>query len=121
MTCLLKRFLPFALALVVGLLLWNLLSKTKHSVNIVNSKYAGMGFGSGSGWGPRSDGDKLASVRIYYVPDIVIPDAVRHSSYEFSATIRLEALLGADGKVSEVKPVLMLPYGVTKKSLDPTE
>ncbi|MDT5124038.1 MAG: hypothetical protein QOC96_3520 [Acidobacteriota bacterium] len=121
MTCLLKRFLPFALTLIVGLMLGSLLSKSTHSVDVVAPKYTGMGFGSGSGWGPHPDRDKQAPVKINYVPDIVIPDAIRRSSWEFVATLRLEAVLGADGKVSEVKPILMLPYGVTESSLDPKD
>lgn len=55
MNCLLKRFLPFALTLIVGLMLWSLLSKSTHSVDIIAPKYTGVGFGSGTGCGPHPD------------------------------------------------------------------
>lgn len=121
MTCLLKRVLPFALTLVVGVLVANLWSNFPYSVNIGAPKYAGAGFGGGSSLGPHSDENKPYRAEIRYIPDIVIPDAARRSRRGFSATIRLEALLNADGTVSGVRPVLMLPYGVNETSLDSKE
>jgi hypothetical protein len=106
MQCLLKRFLPFALTMIFGLWLASYSSPPRARVGkiVYNS--------------PRHT---AVPVSIKSVPGIVYPAASCRATNGFLVTIRLEALLGADGTVSEIKPVLMLPYGVSEESLSPTE
>lgn len=106
MKCLLKRVLPFAFTMVFGLWLANYISSSRPLAE------------KSAGESPRQ---RIVSVKIMRVPDIINPAASCLSPNGFSTTIRLEALLGADGTVSEIKPVLMLPYGVGEESLTPEE
>lgn len=108
MKCLIKRGLPFILALTTGLWLANYISFFKPPIEKSIHE------------APRK---RTTSFRIKHVPDVVIPDAALRSlefagSRDwFTASIRLEAVLRADGKVTEIKPVRMLPYGVNDSSI----
>jgi hypothetical protein len=100
MTCLLKKVLPFVLALSLGIALGRLIthSNLRSDIAMVES--------------PSSNSMPLS---ISYVPELDFTDAARRT-IGFSGSLKLRALLDADGKVSEVEPAVMLPYGVTDEA-----
>ncbi|MDT4969624.1 MAG: hypothetical protein QOJ64_4361 [Acidobacteriota bacterium] len=103
MTCLLKRGLPFVLALITGLGAWALTERLQAPTLSTSIKVK----------------DTVGTaVIIKHVPELQLTRAAIKSSGGFNGSIRLQALLGADGRVEEVKLVPMLPYGVTEESLD---
>jgi hypothetical protein len=59
---------------------------------------------------------KTMPVFISYVPDLDFTDAARRTN-GFSGLLDLRAVLDADGKVSEVKPTDILPYGAADDSV----
>lgn len=107
MSILLKRILPFLITLGVGvtLSLFALRSFYRQSKSycisqdLMNSEKIGP-----------------SGLTILSLPEFDFTDAARRTS-GFSGSIRLQAVLDADGTVREVKPIKMLPYGVREESL----
>ncbi len=98
--CLLKKILPFILTLSLGIALPGILTH----LSVLTGREA-----------IESTNVKSTPLAIQYVPELDFSDESRRS-YGFSASLKLQALLGADGSVSDITPVVMLPYGVTDAS-----
>ncbi len=88
----LKKALPFVIALLVGVGL----SHFKNSLLPVPSRSE-----------PTAT---VVPVRIKAIPDGQFSLAAKNSNGVY-AVVKLQAVLGADGKVSDVKPVLMISHG----------
>ena len=117
--CLLKRVLPFTLTLVVGAALGSLTSF--FGLRLQNrpaaSKSYTLGSYRGGASGCRSykrrrfaDANRPAVVLFQPLPRYT--DEARRN--KFTGSIRLQVRLDADGTVSDVRPLGVLPYGLTE-------
>lgn len=88
-----KTLTPFLLAMTLGLLVHGFVNRTKFSHAVSTSA-------------PIE-----TNLEILSVPEVDFPDELKKSGFIF-ASVRLQALLDADGKVKNVRPYPMLPYGV---------
>jgi hypothetical protein len=98
---LIKALVPFTLAFAAGIVLHLLLVPGVTKVSIEE----------------RLDFSEV-SVPITHVtvPSADFPEAAKHTSGFFGGSVRLRALFDADGKVKQVRPYPMLPYGMAESA-----
>ena len=118
--CLLKRVLPFTLTLVVGAALGSLTSffgLRRQQERPAASKGYTLGSYRGGGGGCRSykrrrfvDANRPAVILFQPLPRYT--DEARRN--KFTGSIRLQVRLDADGTVSDVRPLGVLPFGLTE-------
>ena len=128
MMCLLKRVLPFALTLVVGLVLWSFFGKGPHQTTIIAPKQSGFAEGSGSGWResslqgkndldrPFSPRDVDEKARVLARPEPQYTEEARENQVE--GTVVLRAVFSLTGEVTNIRVVSALPYGLTESSVE---
>jgi hypothetical protein len=114
----LKRVLPFLLTLLVGIGVSVVLSRLFHSKKTYSyriSKSYGCDFRrsqhSGT-WSPKRE----PAVSIKHVPDGQLPPFFDSQMSEGQTVIRMEALFGASGRVTEVRFPEFAPYQVEASS-----
>jgi TonB family protein len=122
MICFLKRVLPFALTLVVGLMLGTLFSKASHPASIALQNHEAIAGGSGSGWGEFnherlfSPGEVDRKARVLSRPEPQYTEEAREDAVE--GTIVLRAVFSEDGLVKNIRVVSGLPDGLTEKAVE---
>ena len=132
-TCFLKRVLPFALTLVVGLLLANVLGVSSSSWSPAQTfTQQQTVFGERDGAGCRSrlrvesdysrpfsprEVDQKARILSRTEPQYT--EAARRNGV--SGTIVLQAVFSASGEVKDIRVISRLPYGLTKQAVDAAE
>jgi protein TonB len=122
MMCFLKRVLPFALTLVIGLTLGSLFRKAPRVVQTHDG--VGVGIGSGSG-GPTNrgvDSGRLFTprevdqkARILSRPEPKYTDDARE--HQVQGTVVLQAVFAEDGMVKNIRVVSGLPDGLTERAV----
>ena len=133
-TCFLKRVVPFALTLIVGLMLGTMLSPAKVSPNRVvmpqpNSYADGIGAGYGGGSGCRSNVGRVSSLGRTFTPRevdqkarIISRDEPQYTDEarenKVAGTVVLRAVFSASGDVTNIRVVNGLPYGLTEKAVE---
>ena len=97
---LIKAVVPFTLAFAVGIVLHLLLVPGVKKVSIEDLDLSEV------------------SVPITHVtvPSADFPEAAQHTSGFFGGSVRLRALFDADGKVKQVRPYPLLPYGIPESA-----
>lgn len=126
-TCLLKRVLPFALTLVVGLVLGHFLGKARQPVRNVWVTHQGISAGAGPGLGksPTSDSipvsvysprDVDRKAKVLSRPEPKYTEEARDNFVE--GTVVLRAVFSEDGLVRNVRVVSGLPDGLTEKAVE---
>ncbi|HUQ32341.1 MAG TPA: energy transducer TonB [Pyrinomonadaceae bacterium] len=133
-TCFLKRVVPFALTLIVGLMLGSILSPAKVSPNSVvmpqsNSYADGSGAGYGGGSGCRSNLGRVSGIGRTFAPRDVdqkarilsrgepqYTDEARENAT--TGTVVLRAVFSASGEVTNIRVVNGLPYGLTESAVE---
>lgn len=125
-TCFLKRFLPFALTLVIGLLLGKFLGAgSLYPARTVTQQPTSFAYGSGEGWGGgrESDGTRLFShkevdqrVRVLFRAEPQYTEEARRNQVE--GTVVLKANFSSTGRVENIRVVSGLPFGLTEKAID---
>jgi TonB family protein len=128
-----KRIVPFALALMFGLLAVNILqkvnpaSKTLENLKPVNKIiYSERGTGASSCFGNKFDtnlnneSSKTSrsgsnNVQIISKPRANYTDAARQNNIQGTVTLRVVFL--ANGQIGDVSPVNSLPHGLTKEAM----
>jgi TonB family protein len=126
MMCFLKRILPFALTLTLGLVLGNLFGKAPRPASYAILKYENIGTGSGSRWSrvdeefaydrvfsPR-DVDRKA--RVLSRPEPRYTDEARENLVQ--GTVVLRAVFSGDGSVRNIRAVSELPNGLTERAIE---
>jgi TonB family protein len=127
---LLKRFLPFALALLCGLALWALLGPRfeamkdvlylEHDLSL-GGQDAGQ-HGGGPGGGPADYGrtfsarDVTRKAVLLSRPEPGFTEEARKNN--ITGTVRLRMALGADGTVSNILVIKGLPDGLTERAIE---
>jgi TonB family protein len=123
--CLLKKILPFALTLIVGVSLGSLLKHRHHQVRRCESSesYGTLG-------GVYEDGRVFVSpaphtyalehvsrgVIVLSKPEPLYTDeARRHGT---AGEVRLKVLMTEAGKISEIEPLMTLPDGLTERAIE---
>ena len=125
MTCLLKRVLPFALTLAVGMVLWTMFNKAPRTASNPSQNYGGIGAESGGisigrttnmdydrPFNPR-DVDQKARIISRFEPQYT--EEARESSVE--GTVVLRAVFAEDGLVKNIRVVSGLPFGLTERAV----
>jgi TonB family protein len=126
MTCLLKRVLPFALALMVGVGLGTMFSKAPRTASNLSQNYGGIGTGSGAGYSTRQDGevdydrpfnprDVDQKARIISRSEPQYTQEAREQQVQ--GTVVLRAVFAEDGSVKNIRVVSSLPYGLTERAV----
>jgi TonB family protein len=134
-TCFLKRFLPFALTLMVGLMVGKFMAPANFRSNRVAAlQQSGYGWGSGEGWGGSARG--LPDENRQFVPydsrtfaprDVdqkariisrIEPQYTEEARQHMAAgTVVLRAVFSASGEVTYIRVVSALPYGLTEEAV----
>ncbi len=115
----LKRVLPFAATLLLGLMLGSFAGRVNRSANS-NFFYAPQG-DAAQGYGCRSQARKQrrhrnsTRLQILSKPEAVYTDAARLAGIE--GTVRLRAVFDSDGAVKDVQPLTALPFGLTDSAV----
>jgi TonB family protein len=122
-TCFFKRFLPFALTLVIGLLLGKFLGASDLPPARIAPQQSGIAFGSGSGrrvepgvgrtFNPKEVDQKA---RILFRAEPQYTEEARDHMLE--GTVVLRAIFSSTGRVENIRVVSGLPYGLTEESVD---
>ena len=125
MTCLLKRILPFALTLIIGLVLGSALRKASPPARIFVQGQTGFADGSGSGYGgvsrnldydrPFNPRDVDQKARIISRSEPQYTDEAREQQVQ--GTVVLRAVFAGDGVVKNIRVVSGLPYGLTERAV----
>ena len=127
---LLKRFLPFALALLCGLAAWAVLGPRlevlrdviylEHDLNLRGQEDGQHGGGPGGG---VTDYDRPFSVRdvtrkavLLSRPEPGFTEEARRN--DTTGTVKLKMVLGADGTVSNIVVLKELPDGLTERAVE---
>lgn len=120
--CFLKRVLPFALTLVIGLTLGSLFSKAPHVVQ--TREVTGVGIGSELG-GPTNrgvDSGRLFTprevdqkARILWRSEPEYTEEARE--HQVQGTVVLQAVFAEDGLVKNIHVVSELPDGLTERAI----
>ncbi|MDQ3817520.1 MAG: energy transducer TonB [Acidobacteriota bacterium] len=130
MTCLLKRVLPFALTLTIGVALWVIFGHTPRFGCHTYQNYGGIGVGTGHGtivvnpipdaevdqdrpFNPR-DVDRKAQVLWRIQPQYT--EQARANMIE--GTVVLRAVVAENGWLKSIRVVSGLPDGLTEKALE---
>lgn len=124
--CLLKRVLPFALALTIGLVLGNIFNKAPRTVSNQSQNHGGIGVGSVEGRStlqdvapdytrPFNPRDVDQKARVLSRPQPQYTDEARDNMV--TGTVVLRAIFGEDGEVKDVRVVSGLPYGLTERAI----
>jgi TonB family protein len=125
MMCFLKRILPFALTLILGLALGNLFGKAPRPTRYAILKYENTG--TGSGWGSRTD-EEFTYDRVFSPRDVdqkarilsrtepQYTDEARETQVQ--GTVVLRAVFSEDGSVRNIRAVSGLPNGLTEKAIE---
>jgi TonB family protein len=123
MMCLLKRVIPFALTLVIGLALGSFFGKGLHQTTVIAHKQAGFADGSGAGWrGNLDDGRPFAPLnvdkkaRVLARPEPQYTEQARENQVE--GTVVLRAVFSSTGEVTNIRVVSGLPNGLTEKAVE---
>lgn len=117
MTCLLKRFVPFLLTLMIGLVLGSFLGRSSSTTTVPrNSSVNFVSFEpERRAYGCRYRNSALSTpLRFDYKPEPLYTEAARRNQIE--GTVRVIATFNADGTVSNVTPLTFLPYGLTQEA-----
>jgi len=124
MTCVLKRVLPFALALTVGIVLGTF-SKAPSTASNKSQNYGGIGAGSGGisigrttnidYYRPFNPRDVDQKAKIISRSDPQYTDEARENSVE--GTVVLRAVFAEDGLVKNIRVVSGLPFGLTERAV----
>ena len=127
-TCFLKRVLPFALTLLLGLMLGRFFAPGNLRPNRVTiPQQSGYAEGCGAGWrgnvggvveeertfAPR-DVDRKARILARAEPQYT--DEARTNMV--TGTVVLRAVFSTNGQVTNIRVVNGLPYGLTEKAVD---
>jgi TonB family protein len=123
-TCFFKRFLPFALTLMIGLLLWKFLGASGlHPARTATPQASGFAHGSGAGWGGEVDDSRTFNpkevdqkARILFRAEPIYTEEARENMVE--GTVVLRAIFSSTGQVENIRVVSGLPFGLTEKSVD---
>jgi TonB family protein len=119
-TCFLKRVLPFALALVVGLMLVKFLGINGWRANRMDTPQrvgvlvGGNGFPDGGRVFKPGEVDQKA--QIIYRAQPQYTEEARANAAE--GTVVLRAVFSADSQVTNVRVVSGLPYGLTERAVE---
>jgi TonB family protein len=123
MMCFLKRVLPFALTLVIGLMLGSLFSKAPHVVQTHDGIGVGMGSGSGGPTDREFNYDRVLSprdvdqkARILSRPEPRYTDEARENLVQ--GTVVLRAVFSKDGSVTNIRAVSGLQDGLTERAIE---
>jgi TonB family protein len=123
MMCFLKRVLPFALTLVIGLMLGSLFSKAPHVVQTHDGIGVGMGSGSGGPTDREFNYDRVLSprdvdqkARILSRPEPRYTDEARENLVQ--GTVVLRAVFSKDGSVTNIRAVSELQDGLTERAIE---
>jgi TonB family protein len=123
MMCLLKRVLPFALTLTVGLVLGSFFGKGLHQTPVIAHKQSGFAEGSGAGLrGNLDDGRPFAPLdvdkkaRVLARPEPQYTEEARGNQVE--GTVVLRAVFSSTGEVTNIRVVSGLPDGLTEKAVE---
>jgi TonB family protein len=122
MMCFLKRVLPFALTLVIGLMLGSLFSKTPHVVQTREATGAGIGSGSGGPTNRDFNYDRLFSPREVDQKARILSRSEPQYTEEarehlVAGTVVLRAVFAEDGMVKNIRVVSGLPDGLTERAV----
>lgn len=127
-TCFFKRFLPFALTLIVGVLLGKFLGAGLHSVRQSSQqRIVSFAGGVGAGWnGSSSNGATYdrpfnpkevdQKARLLYRLEPQYTEEARENAVE--GTVVLRAIISRRGEVMNIRVVNGLPYGLTEKAVE---
>jgi TonB family protein len=127
MTCFLKRVLPFALTLIVGLMLGTFFGKGSLTFSVDAPKYeiTGIGEGSGSGWRERREVDYNGVFnprdvdRKAQILQRVEPRYTQEARADLvEGTVVLRAVFSSDGLVKNIRAVSELPDGLTERAVE---
>ena len=124
LSCLLKRFLPFALTFAFGAAaggLANLYGARTSSAGWSASgrRHLGAGFGAGARRGCPGARKALAETRplnILHQPAARYPEGSVMKGLAASALVRVT--FGADGRIQQVEPREALPYSLNRAAVD---
>ena len=125
--CLLKRVLPFALALTVGVLLGTMFRQVPRPASSLSQNYGGIGVGSGAGYSTRQDTeinydrpfnprDVDQKARIISRSEPQYTEEARNN--QVAGTVVLRAVFAEDGQVKNIRVVSSLPYGLTERAVE---
>lgn len=124
-TCFLKRILPFALTLMIGLMLGNLLGPGTSYNRVVMPQSSGYADGSGRGsvrgglpdeYGPFAPQNVDQKARILSRGEPQYTEEARENMT--TGTVVLRAIFSASGEVRDIRVVSGLPYGLTEKAIE---
>lgn len=127
MRCFLKRVLPFALTLIIGLMLGTFFGKELHTNSVVMLKPGGISVASGgSGYGPKSvspDYDQTFNPRDVDRKAQILwrsePTYTQEAKVDLvEGTVVLRAVFSSDGLVKNIRVVSGLPDGLTEKAVE---
>jgi TonB family protein len=123
MMCFLKRVLPFALTLVIGLMLGSLFSKAPRVVQTNRGIIIGTGSGFGGPTGREFNNDRLflpreveQKARILWRSEPEYTEEAREN--QVAGVVVLQAVFAEDGLVKNIRIVSGLPYGLTEKAVE---
>jgi TonB family protein len=117
MFCFIKRFLPFALTLLMGLAVGSLFKSQPVAGNLEGPAYAPPAMAA-----PTVDEQVFTScnvmrkARILSRPQPQYTESARIN--EVSGTVVLRAVLSSSGEVTNIRAVSGLPYGLTEKAVE---
>src|SRR5690349_13737239 len=104
---LLHQFL-LTLILMVGIVAHHMMSRKTEPVRIINR----CEFVSSASC-PRTTTAPISNV---FLPDVDFPEDFQRFDSFYSASLRLKALFDSDGRVKQIAPFPMLPYGVPESA-----
>lgn len=125
--CFLKRVLPFALTLTLGLVLGSLFGKAPRPASYAILKYEAVGTGTGSGGSSLIDKDFVydrafsprdvdQKARVLSRPQPQYTEEARENLVQ--GTVVLRAVFFEDGSVRYIRAVSGLPDGLTERAIE---
>jgi TonB family protein len=125
-TCFYKRFLPFALTLMIGLLMGKFLgSSNLPPARTSTPQQTGFGIGSGAGYrdgrwsddsGPFNPKEVDEKARVLLRIEPQYTEEARANRTE--GTVVLRAIFSSMGRVENIRVVSGLPFGLTERAVD---
>ncbi len=117
--CFLKRALPFAATLLLGLMLGNFAGRVNpfERANFINATQSGTSRGYSCRLKKRKQNRPRHSSRLQILgkPEAQYTDAARLAGIE--GTVRLRAVFDSDGTIKDVQPLATLPFGLTDSAM----
>ena len=113
----LKRMLPFAATLLLGLMLGGFAGRfnTSERANFVDATGGDISSGYGCRTKKRKQNRHSSRLRILGKPKAQYTEAARLAGVE--GTARLRAVFDADGTIKDVQPLTALPFGLTDSAV----